>query len=332
MDGGITMSNTISFNVNNIQNQQMNASNTKKQDGSIFVGGQDGKCPLAGNSLIEQRKKMAGKQAMKLISDAFSKNIKSQESIDNLRELKAQRLDELKDINKSMADIESQKEALMKEYGVTEDSDEMKELELLKKYQNNRMGILTGEFTDEEIEKLKSMQGTNRSEFQARYLELNDAYNQYQKDAGQIEDEIRSLSGDIELQKNELNASRDMEKAQDAAESIMDAASKETIGLMIQDAKEHVDETAEEEKEKAEKVKEKEEELQERIDKTKERNEEQKNIIEESAEADKLDQSISVKSQDTSAVSQAQKSIDKILKDNNLISDDIKGIEIDLGF
>ena len=318
MDGGITMSNTISFNVNNIQNQQMNASNTKKQDGSIFVGGQDGKCPLAGNSLIEQRKKMAGKQAMKLISDAFSKNIKSQESIDNLRELKAQRLDELKDINKSMADIESQKEALMKEYGVTEDSDEMKELELLKKYQNNRMGILTGEFTDEEIEKLKSMQGTNRSEFQARYLELNDAYNQYQKDAGQIEDEIRSLSGDIELQKNELNASRDMEKAQDAAESIMDAASKETIGLMIQDAKEHVDETAEEEKEKVKKVK--------------ERNEEQKKIIEESAEADKLDQSISMKSQDTSAVSQAQKSIDKILKDNNLISDDIKGIEIDLGF
>lgn len=318
MDGGITMSNTISFNVNNIQNQQMNASNTKKQDGSIFVGGQDGKCPLAGNSLIEQRKKMAGKQAMKLISDAFSKNIKSQESIDNLRELKAQRLDELKDINKSMADIESQKEALMKEYGVTKDSDEMKELELLKKYQNNRMGILTGEFTDEEIEKLKSLQGTSRSEFQARYLELNDAYNQYQKDAGQIEDEIRALSGDIELQKNELNASRDMEKAQDAAESIMDAASKETIGLMIQDAKEHVDETAEEEKEKAKKVK--------------ERNEEQKKIIEESAEADKLDQSISMKSQDTSAVSQAQKSIDKILKDNNLISDDIKGIEIDLGF
>lgn len=318
MDGGITMSNTISFNVNNIQNQQMNVSNTKKQDGSIFVGGQDGKCPLAGNSLIEQRKKMAGKQAMKLISDAFSKNIKSQESIDNLRELKAQRLDELKEINKSMADIESQKEALMKEYGVTEDSDEMKELELLKKYQNNRMGIFTGEFTDEEIEKLKSLQGTSRSEFQARYLELNDAYNQYQKDAGQIEDEIRALSGDIELQKNELNASRDMEKAQDAAESIMDAASKETIGLMIQDAKEHVDETAEEEKEKAKKVK--------------ERNEEQKKIIEESAEADKLDQSISMKSQDTSAVSQAQKSIDKILKDNNLISDDIKGIEIDLGF
>lgn len=318
MDGGITMSNTISFNVNNIQNQQMNASNTKKQDGSIFVGGQDGKCPLAGNSLIEQRKKMAGKQVMKLISDAFSKNIKSQESIDNLRELKAQRLDELKEINKSMADIESQKEALMKEYGVTEDSDEMKELELLKKYQNNRMGILTGEFTDEEIEKLKSLQGTSRSEFQARYLELNDAYNQYQKDAGQIEDEIRSLSGDIELQKNELNASRDMEKAQDAAESIMDATSKETIGLMIQDAKEHVDETAEEEKEKAKKVK--------------ERNEGQKKIIEESAEADKLDQSISMKSQDTSAVSQAQKSIDKILKDNNLISDDIKGIEIDLGF
>lgn len=326
------MSNTISFNVNSIQIQQPNASDTQRQSGSIFVGGQDRTGPLAGNSIIEQRKKMAGKQAMKLISDAFSKDIMSQEYINNLRELKAQRLDELKEINKSMADIESQKEFLMKEYGVTEDSDEMKELELLKKYQDNRMGIFTGEFTDEEIEKLKSMQGTTRSEFQARYLELNDAYNQYRKDAGQIEEEIRALSGDIELNKNELNASRDMEKAQGAAESILDAASKEAIGLMTQQAKEHVDETAEEEKEKAEKIKEKKEELQERIDKSKERSEEQKEIIEESNKADKLDQSISVKSQDASAVAKAQKSIDKILKDNNLISDDIKGIEIDLGF
>lgn len=326
------MANTISFNVNNIQIQQMNAGNTQNQGKSIFAGGQDGTGPLAGNSMIEQRKKMAGRQAMKLISDAFGRDIKSQESIDKLRELKSQKLDELRDKNKSMAEIDEQKAALMKEYGVTEDSDEMKELELLKKYQNNRMGVLTGDFSDEEIEKLKSLQGTSRSEFQAKYLELNDAYNQYQKDAGQIEDEIRFLSGDIELQKNELNASRDMGKAQDAADAILDAASKEALGLMMQEAKDNIDKTAEEEKEKAEKAKEKEEELQEKIDKTKERNEEQKEIIEEASEAAKLDQNISVKTQDTSAVAEAQKSINRILKDNNLISDDIKGIEIDLGF
>ena len=326
------MSGAISFNVNNINTQQLNTENKASQRQSVFVGGQDGKTPLAGNSMIEQRKKMAGKQAMKLISDAFGRDIKSQESIDKLRELKSQKLDELKDKNKSMADIESQKEALMKEYGVTEDSDEMKELELLKKYQNNRMGILTGEFSDEEIEKLKSLQGTSRSEFQARYLELNDAYNQYQKDAGEIEDDLKVLTANINIQKNDLNASQDMAKAQDAADAILDAASKEAIGLMMQEAKDNIDKTAEEEKEKAEKIKEEKEELQEKIDKTKERNEEQKKIIEESAEATKLDQNISVKTQDTSAVAEAQKSIDKILKDNNLISDDIKGIEIDLGF
>ena len=100
----------------------------------------------------------------------------------------------------------------------------------------------------------------------------------------------------------------------------------------MQEAKDNIDKTAEDEKEKAEKAKEKEAELQEKIDKTKERNEEQKEIIEEASEAAKLDQNISVKTQDTSAVAEAQKSIDRILKDNNLISDDIKGIEIDLGF
>ena len=326
------MANTISFNVNNIQIQQMNVSNTQNQSKSIFAGGKDGTGPLAGNSMIEQRKKMAGKQAMKLISDAFGRDIKSQESIDKLRELKSQKLDELNDKNKSMAEIDEQKAALMKEYGVTEDSDEMKELELLKKYQNNRMGVLTGDFSDEEIEKLKSLQGTSRSEFQAKYLELNDAYNQYKKDAGDIEDDLKVLTANINIQKNDLNASQDMEKAQDAADAILDAASKEALGLMMQEAKDNIDKTAEEEKEKAEKVKEKEEELQKKIDKTKERNEEQKEIIEEASEAAKLDQNISVKTQDTSAVAEAQKSINRILKDNNLIRDDIKGIEIDLGF
>ena len=322
------MSNTISFNVNNLQTQQ----NIGNQRHSVFVGNQNGKSPLAGNTLIDQRKKMAGNQAMKLISDAWNKDIKSQDSIDNLSKLKSKKLDELRDKNKSMSDIEAQKEALMKEYGVTEDSDEMKELELLKKYQNNRMGILTGDFTDEEIEKLKSLQGTTRSDFQAKYLELNDAYNQYQKDCGDLEDDIKVLTANINIQKNDLNASQGMAKAQDAAEAIMDASVKESIALRMQEAKENIDKAAEEEKEKAEKVKEEKEELQERIDKNKERNEEQKKIIEEAAEADKLDQNISVKTQDTTAVAEAQKSIDRILKDNNLISDDIKGIEIDLGF
>ena len=322
------MSNTISFNVNNLQTQQ----NIGNQRHSVFVGNQNGKSPLAGNTLIDQRKKMAGNQAMKLISDAWNKDIKSQDSIDNLSKLKSKKLDELRDKNKSMSDIEAQKEALMKEYGVTEDSDEMKELELLKKYQNNRMGILTGDFTDEEIEKLKSLQGTKRSDFQAKYLELNDAYNQYQKDCGDLEDDIKVLTANINIQKNDLNASQGMAKAQDAAEAIMDASAKESIALRMQEAKENIDKVAEEEKEKAEKVKEEKEELQERIDKNKERNEEQKKIIEEAAEADKLDQNISVKTQDTTAVAEAQKSIDRILKDNNLISDDIKGIEIDLGF
>ena len=76
------MSGAISFNVNNMQSQQISNNTTQKQGKSVFAGSQDGTGPLAGNSIIEQRKKMAGKQAMKLISDAFGRDIKSQESID----------------------------------------------------------------------------------------------------------------------------------------------------------------------------------------------------------------------------------------------------------
>lgn len=326
------MTGKISFNMNSINMQGQNQGVKSGKAQSIFLGNCNGNGLLSGESVVDHRKKVAGQQAMKLISDAWAKDNKRMDSIDKLRDLKSQKVDELREKGDTMKCIAMQRDSLMKEYGVDEDSEEMKELELLKKYQNNRMGILTGDFTDEEIEKLKSLQGTSRTEFQSRYLELNDAYNQYERDYDDLMDDLKVLTGNIAMQKNDLDASQDMLNAQNAAEDILDAASKEAMGLIMQEAKDNIDKTAEEEKEKAEEVKEKKEELQEKIDAAKERREEQEKIIEDSVEAAKLDKSINIETKDVSSVAEAQKSINKILKDNNLISDDIKGIEIDLGF
>lgn len=77
---------------------------------------------------------------------------------------------------------------------------------------------------------------------------------------------------------------------------------------MAHEAKDHIDETSEEEKEKAEKVKAEKEKLEERIEKNREKREEDEELLE------------------------AQKSIAKLMDNNHMINEDIKGIEIDLNY
>ncbi len=57
--------------------------------------------------------------------------------------------------------------------------------------------------------------------------------------------------------------SQDMQKAQDAADELLDASDKDAFGMLIQDAVDHIDEK-QEEKEKAEKAQEKRDEQQEK--------------------------------------------------------------------
>lgn len=140
--------------------------------------------------------------------------------------------------------------------------------------------------------------------------------------------------------------SQNMQKADEAADEIMEAASKDIIGLLIQDVKEKVDEKAEEEKEKAEKLAEEKEEKQEELDAAKEKKTEQEIAVEKAREEKReqeelLDNIMEAETLETDAsnvnipesnVEMAIRNIDKLMKKNNLINEDIKGIEIDLDF
>ena len=101
---------------------------------------------------------------------------------------------------------------------------------------------------------------------------------------------------------------------------------------MIQEGKDSIDEKQEEEKEKAEEASEKREEQQERIDEAKENRREQQEILEADMKTDKLENSMQLQKTSDSQMDEAQKQVNKILKDNNMINEDIKGIEIDLNF
>ena len=111
-----------------------------------------------------------------------------------------------------------------------------------------------------------------------------------------------------------------------------DSANKEILGMLIEEGKNNADEKVEEEKEKAEEAADKKEEQDKQIEEAQEKRKNQEEIIEGQQNADQLEQDVSMQKQNTSKMDEAQKNIQKILKEKNLVNEDLKGIEIDLNF
>lgn len=320
------MSITIQSNISNIGKESsfpQSNSNAKSIDARNLNLGADP---------IDAKKGLARKQAMKLISDAWKGDTKAEQGIKEMTDEKGRKALELAELKGKISKLEEQKKNLQVEYGVADDSEEQKDLLLLEKYQNNKSGASYDNFSKEEIERLKELQGKELTEYQKRVLEANGAQSVCQIEADKKENELIAITANITNAEIDRLKSQDMLKATDAADEIMVAASKDAVNMMMQEGMEHIEDEMEETKEKADKLREEKEEREEQLEKAKERREEQQEIIENQEKVDMLELSSSFSEQKVDNVAEAQKKISQILKDNHMINEDIKGIEIDLNF
>lgn len=284
------------------------------------------------DSEIDAKKNLAQKQAMKLIGDAWNRVQGMMDAKASVEKEKSSKAEDYHELKNKLGDIDRNKEAMREAYGVDKDSQEQKDLELLEKYQDNKNGAFFDSFTEDEIARLKELQGKPLTEYQKNALELNSAKDAVMLELDKKKTELISLTGKITDMKLTLLKSDDVEDALEAAEQIVDAADQEIMGIMLSEGKEHIDEEAEEEQEKHEEAVEKKEELDEKIEATKEKRTEQEELIRGELEAKKLEANASAQKTVDSQMAQAQKSIQKIMDDNHMINEDIKGIEIDLNF
>ena len=281
---------------------------------------------------VSDKKQSAQKQAMKLIRDAWNSDNKAVSQRDQMAQQKEEKLKEVRECDEELKQIRESKEIVRQSYGVDPDSQEQKDLELLEKYQDYQKGVQTDDFSQEEIDRLKELQNTPLTDYQTKALQLN-----AQKDAildkkDRAQRNVTSLTEAAADAKLDQLKSQDMQKAQDAADELLDASNKDVFGMLIQDAVDNIDEKQEEEKKKAEEAQEKRDEQQEKIDEKKEEKQQQEKIIEGSVEADRLEADVTVDQKGTSKLEEAQQHIQTILKKNNLVNEDLKGIKIDLNF
>ena len=297
-----------------------NTQNTKKNvDGRFLIAG-------SSKEQIEKKRKLAQKQAMKLVKDAFSGDQATKQNIEDLKAQKAEKVAEYQEKMQQIGNISAEKDKLRETYGISKDS------ELLEKYQNNKLGFFSDDFSKEEIDRLKELANEPRTEYQKQLLSLNGKKAALQSDADLMQQQIMVLTQNQSDAKVDQLKSQDMLKAGDAAEEIQKAASDEIVGMVIADAKEKLDKELEEKKEEAEKKAEEKEEQDERIEKAKEERKEDREMIEGDLDAEKLQADASFQKQSVTQSEETTQRINQIMKKNHLINEDLKGIEIDVNF
>ena len=206
-------------------------------------------------------------------------------------------------------------------YEVDQDSKEQQDLELLKKEQASLHRWTGIELTKEEEAKLAQIKENGLTKYQEIQLEVNNEAWIHRDtlyfSGRQIEKENAVIRG-IRLERLKKDP---MLKTRIEAQQVMEAARDEAIGMVVEEAREHLDEKQEEEKEEAEAIKEKKEEQEKILEKRKEREDDLEELIEEMP----LEEMSDLKN----AQAEIQQEIQNMVSKMNLVAEDIKGAKVD---
>lgn len=272
---------------------------------------------------VAAKKEEAKKKAMKIVGDAFANELKMDDELSARRERIKALQEEKGYASGAIKEIEDNRAALREAYAIEEDSQEEKDLKLLEKEVRSRFPGSGVQLSKEEMDAIQKIKENGLSEYQQRSLEMLGHEAPYVDIVYEADKEIKLENQIVRETKLERLKSHTMEDAQKQAEEVLEAASKEAIGMLVDEAKEHIDEEAEEREEKAEAEKEKQEEIEARIDAAKEKKKENEELTEEILE--KV-QEVSIGASDVNA---AQQEIKDMMSKMKLIEEDIKGAAVD---
>lgn len=292
---------------------------------------------------IEQKKALAKKQAYKIIRDALAGELKRDADVQEVKDHAEQLQNDMAQAQNEIAGINDEKEKWRNECGVAEDSEEQKDLELLEKREAYERGDFSKELTEEEKERLAELDKRGYTDYQKKALEMEKKKAPYTDTVQKAEAGIMADNAVVRATRLERLKKDFIRKAQKEEDEVLAVASKEIIGMLVDEAKDHMDEKSEELQEKAEKKKEEKEAEQEKIDAAKERKEEMEALANPDNASSGQTASIQVTPPSGDGMTEAmvqldgqredyQKEIEEMMRKMNLVAEDIKGIKVDEAF
>lgn len=309
---------TIFSGENIKQNNQIREEQHKKEERTDFFAG-DLNQDLFENKLLE-KKREAREKAMKVVGDAFE----ADKQIDNDLQERRDKIMVLEQENQKFQsqinEISERQDTLMEQYGITEDSQEQKDLELLRKKDKWLSG--KGEaLTKEEFKQAKKLESGELTEYQKRQREWDAEKSHFQKDIDKNKEEILVENAIIRGTKLERLKNDPMVKAQKEADAILDASSKEIVNMIMEETKDTLEEKSEEEQEKAERLEERQEEQEAFIEKQKEKRKETEELLEHMPMEEMIHMG--------QMKDEIKQEIKNIVSEMKLVAEDIKGAVID---
>ncbi len=261
------------------------AEETEKESGerrTVFAGDFQGNRTL--QERIQQRKEKAREEALKIIRDRWDGEKKIDRSMGESREHLRQLKEDRAALNDEMQEIDRQQKELFKAAGTPESSKEAEET------------------------------AQRQKELEDRREAVGDLLSKNERDTMGENALIRGT-------KLERLKRAPMVEAQNDAEQALADASEEIIGMVADEAREHLEEEQKEREEQAEKIQEKKEEAEEFREKQDEKAEE----LEELTENAPVEEMLELDRTRTDV----QKEIEDILDKMKLMAEDIKGAMVD---
>ncbi len=263
---------------------------------------------------IAKKKAEAFDKARKIVSDAFAGEKKIDEELQELRDLSARLTEEnkvkLDEINRNKEEMEELKQT----YGVTADSQEQKDLEILMKKSDSRYDPSVS-LTVEEQKRYQEILAEGKTEYQTRMMERHDESNRLQREMEENLAAIHANGSVIRYIRGERLKTNPIGEAEDAAQKVIDAAGDEIKAEVVAGAVEHVQEELKEKVEAAEEQAEIREEQKEKLEEVREKSGETEKPIEP-------EEIVQIQEQ-------IQTEIDKVLEELKLLAEDLKGNAID---
>jgi chromosome segregation ATPase len=298
--------------------------NGKKQSGGLSSGGS-----INANDLnikfdpIAAKREEAKKKAMDIIGKAFANESKIDDDLNKRRRHIRELSDENALATKEIKEYEDMRLDLRNRYGIDLDSQEEKDLRLLEKEIDSLRPDSKINLTEDDYKELKRIKEAGLSEYQERSLEIRSYEGPAKESIYQNKLEIQTENAIITAVELERLKSHALLDAQKQAEDILDDASKEIMGMLADEAKEHIDDELEEKIEDSKEKAEEKKELEERIEKARDDKKEKEKISEDILEG------VAEMIKTSSELNDAKQEIKDMMSKMKLIEEDIKGAAVD---
>lgn len=306
--------NTNSFKINCVKKDGIET----EKNVTIFAGNLN-----VNNDPIAKKRQEAQEKALKVVGDAFDNDKKIDDDLQKRSNHISKLYENMESASKEIGNIEKNKLELRESYGIKDDSEEQKDLELLEKRRDSLEIGSTITLSDEEKERLSEIDKAGKTEYQTRSLQMDVVASSFKKEIKESKKVIIEENAIIRGIKLERLKTSPMMEAAEKADDILDAASDEITGMLLDEAKEHIDEKAKEEQEEAEKKAEEKEKQEEQAEAVKEKREEESDGTVNSEIP--IDNILEM----THEESNIKKEVENIVDKMKLVAEDIKGSVVD---